>query len=162
MQMAEQAIVMCSRALDRQEHHGYTEWFVRDLISHQLNVQASISREKPAVDHGLFLSQTVCDIRIHNRRLTGRTAEDATWIAAARGNLAVSLMAVGRPQEALTILLELLGRADMKSNEDIYLCNTALCLMLMDRLDDAKAYANRAMASIRIRDRDGGTAQMAV
>lgn len=150
---------ICEKALNDGQHPGYSEWYVRDMVSHLVNVRATIAREKPDLDHGLALSQEVCEIRERNRR--AECFEDATWIAAARGNMAVSMMAVGRSEESLAILLELLLRPDMKPNEDIYLCNLCLCFICLDRLDEALLQNTRAAESVKA-IRGDNTAQMAM
>lgn len=160
LEMVEEAIAICQRALGRKSHPGYDAWFVRDMISYLVNVQASVCREKPSVDHGLGWSETVCDMRQGNKRAGAVpfTDQDQKWIAAARGNLAVSLMAVGRAGEALEILKELLKREDMRDNEDTYLSNACLCLSMLGRLDEAVEYNELAMAAA---SRSGNTMQMA-
>ncbi|OTA58869.1 hypothetical protein K449DRAFT_436358 [Hypoxylon sp. EC38] len=142
-QMAEQSIEICDAALRQNYHPGYSTWFVRDMISHQYNVLATIEREQPGNDFGLSLSEKVRDIRINNRRASN--PEDDMWIAAAEGNLAVSLMSCGRTKEALEILLRLRQRDDMKPNEDIYLRNTCLCLLMSGRLDEALELNSEAL-----------------
>lgn len=157
--MVEKAMSICEKALNDGQHPGYSEWFVRDMVSHLVNVRATIAREKPDLDYGLALSQEVCDIRERNRR-TG-SFEDATWIAAARGNMAVSMMEIGRSEEALAILLELLLRPDMKPNEDLYLCNLCLCYICLGRLDEAWLQNVRAAESVKA-IRGDNTVQMAM
>lgn len=117
------------------------------MTSHLVNVQAAIGREKPIADHGLCLSKQVCAIRELNQRPEDH--EDAFWVATAQGNLAVSLMGIGHYQEALDIFFHLISRPDMKPHEDIYLCNTCLCLTYLDRLDEAMDYNERATVVIQ-------------
>lgn len=152
LELSDDAIHMCENALKRNQHAGYSKWFVKDMISHHVNTKATIDRELPSIDHGLRLSQQVCRIRRQNKR-TG-SQDDEMWIAAADGNLAVSLLATGKPEEALVVLLSLLEREDMRANEDIYLSNTCLCYLILDRLDDAWEYGKRAAESIRLRRGD--------
>ncbi|OAQ60260.1 tetratricopeptide repeat domain-containing protein [Pochonia chlamydosporia 170] len=152
LELSDDAIHMCENALKRNQHAGYSKWFVKDMISHHVNTKATIDRELPSIDHGLRLSQQVCRIRRQNKR-TG-SQDDEMWIAAADGNLAVSLIATGKPEEALVVLLSLLEREDMRANEDIYLSNTCLCYLILDRLDDAWKYGKRAAESTRLRRGD--------
>lgn len=135
IEMAEDAISLCEHALERGNHPGYSEWFVRDMISHQVNTKTAVAKRIPTPDHGLSLAEEVLRIRESNRRELNQ--EDDMWIAAARGNLAVSLMAVGRDDEALRILLVLIDRPDMKSNKDVYLSNLCLCLTHLGHWEEA-------------------------
>jgi tetratricopeptide (TPR) repeat protein len=171
LDMVAGGMLICNAALAPRRHGsnhpGYSRWFAQDMVSHLTNVQATIARERPDADCGLRLAQEVLDIRLGNSKHEdseggGVSAEEEeSWIAAARGNLAVSLMGVDRTEEALDVLLELLNRADAKRNEDIYLSNAALCLSRLGRVEDAAAYLVRAMESVtRLRGKD--TAQMAV
>lgn len=157
--MVEKALLICDKAISTSDHPGYSPWFVQDMTSHLINVQATIAREKPLADHGLRLSKAVCAIRETNQRHGNQ--EDSFWIAAARGNLCVSLMAVGRCQDALDILLDLISRPDMKPNEDIYLCNICLCLAELGRLDEALIYNARAVHMIEV-SKGNDTVQMAM
>lgn len=77
------------------------------------------------------------EICVNNKRPTGFSSKDEFWIASAKGNLSVSLIALGRTEEALEIILELLEREDMKLNVDLYLSNACLCTTIMGRLDIA-------------------------
>lgn len=144
--MIEKALQICDKAIKTCDHPGYSPWFIQDMTSHLINVQATIAREKPAADHGLRLSQEVYTIRETNRRHDNQ--EDVFWKLAARGNLAVSLIAVEGCQEALDVLLDLVSKPEMKAHEDIYLCNICLCLTQLDRLDEALAYNARAVSAI--------------
>ncbi|KAJ4416303.1 hypothetical protein N0V82_006833 [Gnomoniopsis sp. IMI 355080] len=146
LELVDKALQICDRATKTSDHPGYSPWFVQDMKSHLINVQATIAREKPTVDNGLHLSVQVCNIRVLNERPCNE--EDSFWIATARGNLAVSLMGVHRCQEALDISLDLISRPDMKPLEDIYLCNICLCLTQLDRLDEALTYNDRAVQAI--------------
>lgn len=146
LDLVEKALLICDRATETSDHPGYSPWFVQDMISHLINVEATIAREKPAADHGLVLSNQVCNIRVLNQR-TGNE-EDNFWIASAQGNLAVSLMGVERYEEALDILLDLVIRPDMKPNENIYLDNVCLCLTQLGRLDEALVYNERTIRAI--------------
>ncbi|KAK5659347.1 hypothetical protein OQA88_1440 [Cercophora sp. LCS_1] len=158
---------LASTNLHGNNHPGYSVWFTKDMASHLINVQATIARERPDSDHGLGLAQQVLDIRVAGKAFNGSegggipVVEEERWIAAARGNLAVSLMGVNRTEEALYILLELLKRKDTGMNEDIYLSNAALCLSMLNRLEDAVSHIARAMESAR-RLRGEDSAQMAV
>ena len=159
LELADRAISICEEALKDGEHPGYSEWFVRDMISHHVNTKASVAREQPSADHGLKLSQEVCLIRRQNRR--EGVVEDDTWIAAADGNLAVSLIAMERFTEALEILQPILDRPDMRSNDDIYMSNACLCYLNMGLLDKALALSfSAADAVTRLRGDDA--AQMAM
>lgn len=158
LQLVRKALLVCSRAIKTSDHPGYSPWFVQDMTSHLINVEATIGREKPTADHGFCLSKQVCAIRELNQR-PGHD-EDAFWVAAAQGNLAVSLMAIGRFQEALDILFHLISRPDMKPHEDIYLCNICLCLTHLDRLDEAMVYNEKAAYVIQTTKGDE-TVQMA-
>lgn len=146
LQLIEKALLICHSALKTSDHPGYSPWFVKDMTSHLINVQATIDREKPAADYGLHLSEEVCAIRESNQRPGNQ--EDIFWIATARGNLAVSLMGIGQFQQALDILFDLISRSDMKPHEDIYLCNICLGLTHVGRLDEALAYNGRAVRAI--------------
>ncbi|KAI0839447.1 hypothetical protein F5Y06DRAFT_303168 [Hypoxylon sp. FL0890] len=146
-QMAEQSIEICDAALRQGCHPGYSPWFVQDMISHQYNVLATIEREQPSHDFGVSLSEKVREIRVNNRRSSN--PEDDMWIAAAEGNLAVSLMSCGRAEEAYAILLRLRQRDDMKANEDVYVRNTCLCLIVLGRLDEALAMNGEALSAAR-------------
>lgn len=158
LHLVEKALLICNRAIKTSDHPGYSPWFVQDMTSHLVNVQATIGREKPTADHGLCLSKQVCEIRDLNQRPDND--EDAFWVANAQGNLAVSLMGIERHQEALDILFHLVSRPDMKPHEDIYLCNTCLCLTYLDRLDEAMDYNERATHVIQATKGDE-TVQMA-
>ncbi|KAI1455468.1 hypothetical protein F4805DRAFT_435660 [Annulohypoxylon moriforme] len=142
-QMAEQSISICDLALKNKTHPGYSTFYVQDMISHLYNVLATIERERPGPDFGLSLSEEVRDIRVRNKRPS--KTEDDMWIAAAEGNLAVSLMASGRATEACEILLRLRQRDDMKANLDIYLRNTCLCLLMLGRIDEATIVNTEAL-----------------
>ncbi|OTA96823.1 hypothetical protein M434DRAFT_27437 [Hypoxylon sp. CO27-5] len=146
-QMAEQSLDLCDSALRQGYHPGYSTWFVKDMTSHLYNVLATIERERPDHDFGVSLSKKVLDIRINNRR--DSNPEDDMWIAAAEGNLAVSLMDCGRSTEAYEIILRLRQRDDMKANEDIYLRNTCVCLLKLGRLDEALEVNGEAINAAR-------------
>ena len=66
-----------------------------------------------------------------------------------KGNLAVSLMACGRAKEGYEILIRLIRRDDMKANEDVYLRNTCLCLLMLGSLDEALVINKRAINAAR-------------
>lgn len=159
LELVDKALLICNDAMETCDHPGYSPWFVQDMASHLINVQATVAREQPASDHGLSLSEQVCAIRESNRR-PGNT-DDLFWIAAARGNLAVSLMAVGRYQDALDVLLDLASRRNMLPNEDLYLCNACLCLTHLGRLEEALGYNAKAMKSIEA-SRGNDSVQMAL
>ncbi|KAI0886344.1 uncharacterized protein GGS22DRAFT_179230 [Annulohypoxylon maeteangense] len=141
--MAEQAISICNLALQEKSHLGYSVFFIQDMISHHFNVLATIERQRPGPDFGISLSEKVRDIRVRNRRPSN--PQDDMWIAAAEGNLAVSLMASGRATEAYEILLRLRQRDDMKANLDAYLRNSCLCLLILGRVDEAMAVNDEAL-----------------
>ncbi len=157
-QMVEQSIKICDAALQHASHPGYSRWLVRDTLSHQYNVLATIEREQPAHDFGIALSKRVRDIRIENCCPSG--AGDDMWIAAAEANLALSLMAKGRAEEAYEILQRLGQRDDMKANEDICMRNTCLCLFILGRLDEALA-VNRNALNAASRKRGESSEQVA-
>ncbi|KAI1407505.1 hypothetical protein F5Y13DRAFT_174564 [Hypoxylon sp. FL1857] len=146
-QMAGQSIEICDEALKQGSHPGYSAWFIQDMTSHQYNVLATIEREQPGQDFGVSLSEKVRDIRINNRRASN--PEDDMWIAAAEGNLAVSLIACGRADEAYGILLRVRQRDDMRANEDLYLRNTCLCLLMLGKLDEALKVNDDAIKAAR-------------
>ncbi|KAI1137572.1 hypothetical protein F5Y05DRAFT_74735 [Hypoxylon sp. FL0543] len=133
-QMAEQSIEICDTAIRQGSHPGYSTW------------------EQPGSDFGVSLSEKVRDIRVNNRR--HGNPEDDMWIAAAEGNLAVSLMSCGRAEEAYEILLRLRRRDDMKANEDVYLRNTCLCLYMLGRLDEALEVNGEAVDIARLKRGD--------
>lgn len=159
LEMTTKGVAICEHALGDNTHPGYSEWAATDMISHLLNIKAAIAREGSVADHGVQLSRDVCKLRRENSREGDE--EDEFWIAAAEGNLAVSLMAVGQAEEALEILLRLLDREDMEVNEDIYLSNTCLCLLHLGRLEEAERYGKLATEAVK-RLRGDDTAQMAV
>ncbi|KAI2462929.1 hypothetical protein F4781DRAFT_441392 [Annulohypoxylon bovei var. microspora] len=134
-EMTEQAIDICDVALEQKYHPGYTRFYIEYMKSHLYNVLATIEREQPGHDFGICLSEKVRDIRINNRRRSN--PEDDRWIAAAEGNLAVSLMASGCAKEGYEIILRLKQKDDMKANMDIYLRNECLCLLILGRIDEA-------------------------
>ncbi|KAJ4386491.1 hypothetical protein N0V93_009388 [Gnomoniopsis smithogilvyi] len=146
LDLVDKALLICQHAIETSDHPGYSPWFVQDMTSHLINVQATVAREKPTTDHGLCLSEKVLAIRQLNYRPGNE--EDDFWIATARGNLAVSLMGVRRYNEALDILFDLINRPDMKPHADIYLCNICLCLTQLDRLDEALTYNDKAIRAI--------------
>ncbi|KAK0732169.1 hypothetical protein B0H67DRAFT_475065 [Lasiosphaeris hirsuta] len=163
IKMADQSISLCERALGNGRHPGYSTWFINDMISHHINVKATIEMQKPTVDHGLQLAQRVCDIRTANKRPDGLSSKDEFWIASAKGNLSVSLMALGRAEEAMDIISGLLEREDMKPNVDLYLSNACLCSTIMRRLGTAMEYNTKAMDAVRLlRGQGDDTAQMAI
>lgn len=142
--MADQSISICESALETGNHPGFSAWYVKDMISHYVNLKASVDRETPSADHGLGLSESVLSIRRDNLRPDVPT--DHTWVAAAEGNLAVSLMAVDRADEALSILQCLVEREDMRPNEGIYLRNLYLCLAKLGRFEEALEVASSALS----------------
>ncbi|KAK2593350.1 hypothetical protein QQS21_008960 [Conoideocrella luteorostrata] len=159
LDLSDDAILMCERALEQGQHNGYSKWFVKDMISHHINTKASVARELPSLDHGLLLSQQVCLIRRQNKRPDSKA--DEMWIAAADGNLAASLVLADRAEEALGMLLPLIEREDTTENEDIYLSNICLCYLVLDRLNDAWEYSGQAAKSCR-RRRGDNSVQMAL
>ncbi|KAH6626657.1 hypothetical protein B0J18DRAFT_455850 [Chaetomium sp. MPI-SDFR-AT-0129] len=144
--MAYQSIDICDAALSQGSRVGYSGWFVRDMTSHVYNVLATIEREQPAHGSGVAMSEKVPDIRLSNRRISN--PDDEMWIAAAEGNLAVSLMASGRVEE-FEIFVRLKQRLDMKANEDVYLRNTGLCLFLLGRFQEALPACREALNAAR-------------
>lgn len=163
LRLVDEGLSICTRALARGNHPGYSAWFVKDMTSHLNNVKATVYREQPAVDHGLELAQLVLDIRRGNRNSDpgSSPASEEYWISLAKGNLAVSLMGVDRNEEALDLLLGLVGREDAKPNQDIHLENVALCLSRLGRLEEAIGYISRAMESVKVLGGED-TARMAV
>lgn len=145
--MAKDAIALCDESLTTSKHPGFSEWYVRDLTSHLYNVQASIMFETVSPDSGLGLHLRIKAIREGNKRLGN--SEDLKWLAAADGNIAVSLMAENRPEEAYPILLELLQRKDMETNKDIYMSNICICLMQMRRFGEALAFCFESMVTVQ-------------
>jgi hypothetical protein len=145
--MAKDAIVLCEESLTTSKHPGFSEWYVRDLTSYLYNVQASITLERVSPDSGLGLHLKVKAIWEYNKRLGN--PEDLKWLAAADGNIAVSLMAESRPEEAYPILLELLQRKDMETNRDIYMSNVCICLIQMQRLDEALVFCFESMVAVQ-------------
>ncbi|KAL9077566.1 MAG: hypothetical protein Q9157_003318 [Trypethelium eluteriae] len=145
---SQKALKICDKALRTGVHPGYSAWFVRDLLSYLYNVQASAEFEMGSPDSSLALHVKIRDIRKANKRLGN--PDDETWIAAANGNIAVSLMAENRANEAFCILTDLLERDDLASNRDFYyLNNTSLCLRLLGRFDEALQFCERATAAAR-------------
>ena len=145
--MAEDALELCGESLTTSRHPGFSEWYVRDLTSHLYNVQASIMFETVSPDSGLGLHLKIKAIREDNKR--PGNPEDLKWLAAADGNIAVSLMAESRPEEAYPILLELLQRKDMETNRDIYMSNICICLIQMQRFDKALNFCFESMATVQ-------------
>ena len=159
MVMADQATSICQKALVKNAHPGFSEWVVRDIISHLGNVRASIFYETGETRQALELHLKIKADRETNRRFGN--VEDEKWIAAARGNIAVSLMAEGKPDEALPVILDLVQRADMKPNEDTYLNNMCICLYMLGRYDEALEYNRKAVEAVKtLRGKE--SAQMAV
>jgi len=159
MVMADQATSICQKALVKNAHPGFSEWVVRDIISHLDNVRASIFYETGETRQALELHLKIKADRETNRRFGN--VEDEKWIAAARGNIAVSLMAEGKPDEALPVILDLVQRADMKPNEDTYLNNMCICLYMLGRYDEALEYNLKAVEAVKtLRGKE--SAQMAV
>jgi tetratricopeptide (TPR) repeat protein len=117
------------------------------MASHLYNVLATIEREQAAHGWGIPISEKVLTIRRNNRRMSN--PDDEMWIAAAEGNLAVSLMASGRVGEALEILSRLRQRADMEANRDVYLRNTCLCLLILGRNEEALSTCREAFDAAR-------------
>lgn len=140
--MADQAIAFCEHILESRHHPGYTTWYVKDMISHQFNTKGAIGMKIPNVDHGLSMYEEALALRVRNRREGNE--EDAMWIGAASGNLAVSLMAAGKAEAALPLLLELVQREDMKTNEDLYWSNLCLCLSLLGCYEDSLLASKKA------------------
>lgn len=157
--MAENAIVLCGESLTTSKHPGFSEWYVRDLTSYLYNVQASIMLETVSPDSGLGLHLKIKAIREDNKR--PGNPEDLKWLAAADGNIAVSLLAESRPEEAYPILLELLQRKDMETNRDIYMSNICICLIQMQRFDEALVFCFESMATVQ-QLRGKHSAQMAI
>ena len=145
--MAKDAIVLCEESLTASKHPGFSEWYVRDLTSYLYNVQASITLERVSPDSGLGLHLKIKEIREDNKR--PGNPEDLKWLAAADGNIAVSLMAESRPEEAYPILLELLRRKDMETNRDIYMSNICICLIQMQRLGEALEFCFESMVVVQ-------------
>ncbi|KAI9659506.1 MAG: hypothetical protein M1821_001764 [Bathelium mastoideum] len=148
LDIALKGINICEKALQNGVHPGYSSWFVRDMSSYLYNVQASAELEMISSDSSLALHIKIRDIREDNKRMGNAT--DEMWIAAANGNIAVSLMTENRATEALSILDDLLRRDDLASNRDYYyLNNTSLCLRLLERLDEAHQCCDKALAAAR-------------
>lgn len=145
--MAEQSLDICDTALKSGIHPGYSTWFIKDMTSHLYNVKATVERERPGPDFGIALSKKVLDIRVKNKR--DANPDDEAWIAAARGNLAVSLISLYHLKDALDILVGLRTRDDMRANEDVYLRNTSICLRMLGRLDEALDVNSLALSTAR-------------
>ena len=143
LELSQKAIAMCEKALQTGIYPGYSERLVREISSYLYNVIASVEFELSPPDSSLALYSKVRDIRESNKR--PGNLEDEMWIAAANGNIAISLMAENRADDALIILRGLLARDDMKPNRDTYLNNTSLCLTLLGRLDEALEVCERAI-----------------
>ncbi|KAI9712121.1 MAG: hypothetical protein M1820_001830 [Bogoriella megaspora] len=146
MSISKSALAICDKALECGVHPGYSSWFVRDMSSYLYNVQATVNYELRCPDNSLALHEKIQAIRETNKR--PGNAEDEKWIAAARGNVAVSLLAEDRLAEALHILEEMIKREDLKGNLDHYLNNMCLCLRLMHRFDEAMDYCRLATDAI--------------
>ena len=147
--MTNQVIEFCEQLLATGNHAGYTRWYVTDMISHQFNTKGAIGMKIPETDHGLEMYQKALNIRVGNLR--EGNPEDQMWIGAAMGNLAISLMATGKAEQALPKLLELVQREDMKTNEDLYLSNLCLCFHLLLRLEEALVTSEAAVECIKRR-----------
>lgn len=146
-ELADQAIAFCKVVLTHENHFGYTAWYLRYVVSDQFNTKGAIGMKVPQTDHGLSMYQQALDIRVNNRQKD--RAEDSMWIGAAMGNLTIPLMAMGRAEEALPKLLELVHREDMKTNKDLHLSNLCLCLYLLSRFEEALAASEAAVECIR-------------
>lgn len=166
LEMVGKGTSICDRALKTGFHPGYTHVFVQDMVSHLVNVQAAVAREKPDLVNVLSLAQKVCDIREENKiSKPGLDPGGDGWILMAKGNLAVSLMTLDRMQEALNTLLEilpLLETDDMKYTQDIHLSNAALCLLRLGHLEKATDYINRTMKCVMQRDGANETEALAI
>lgn len=145
--LADDAIALCERVGSNMDHAGYSAWYVRDMISHHFNTKGVIGAKIPLPDFGLSMYEKVLQIRTNNRR--EGNAEDEMWIGAAIGNSAISLMAIGRAEEALPKLYELTQREDMRPNKDVYLSKFCLCLYLLGRHNEALVQSEIASACIR-------------
>lgn len=140
--MADRAIRICNAALSNGMHPGYSDWFVRDMITYQLNVLATIQREQPNGDHGLAYQQRVLEIRCANMR--PENASDAFWVASAEGNLAVSLMDCGHVTESIEILENLQRKDGLRINADIYTANLGLAHALLGDFRAALKFTSEA------------------
>ncbi|KAF2804621.1 uncharacterized protein BDZ99DRAFT_397743 [Mytilinidion resinicola] len=156
--LASDAILICEKALLLSNHPGYSEWYVKDQLGHLYNVRASVAYETGKTGDALNLHSKIKSMRLANMR-EGNL--DDKWLAAADGNLAVSLMAEGKPEIALPLVLSLLERPDMGPNEDVYLNNACVCHMLLGDYVNALKYGSKAMAAVR-RLRGEESAQMAI
>jgi len=166
LEMVGKGFSICAGALKTGFHPGYTHVFVQDMVSHLVNVQAAVAREKPDLANVLGLAQQVCEIREKNKlSKPGLDPGGDGWILMARGNLAVSLMTLDRMEEALKILLEilpLLETDDVKHTQDIHLSNAALCFSRLGQLDKATDYINRAIKCVNQRDGADETEALAI
>jgi tetratricopeptide (TPR) repeat protein len=157
--MAIQAISICEEALAADNHPGFSAWFVQDLTTHLQTVQSAIMYERGDTGAALKLRRRIKEIRSANCR--AGNLDDDKWLAAAEGNLAVSLMSEGQPEAAMPLILDLLQRPDMMPNQDLYLNNACVCLLLLEKYDEALDYGFKAMdAARRLRGED--SAQIAM
>jgi len=141
--MAQQCIDTYLAALEDGQHAGYSEHYIKDMITHQYNVISAIQVAKGSADSGLALQQKILDLRLENQR--DGDEEDAFWLSAAEGNLAVSLMANGRAEEARDIIETLLNRPNMKSLQDLYLRNLGIALTIMGQFEQARETLQRTL-----------------
>ncbi|KAF2494841.1 hypothetical protein BU16DRAFT_618820 [Lophium mytilinum] len=128
-QLAADAILICENALFRNNHLGYSAWYVKDQLSHLYNVQASVAYETGRTKDASALHSKIKAMRLANSRKGN--LDDDKWLAAADGNLAISSMAEGKPETALPLILSLLKRPDIDANEDVYLNNACVCYILL-------------------------------
>ena len=144
--MVEQAESICFAALETNNHPGFTSCYVKEEITHLINVKATTALQKCEYGRGLALCQDIRRLREDYQR--SGNAYDEKWLAFANGNIAVALMGVNEPAQALNILNELLSREDTATNRDIYLNNKCICLILLERYDDALQICEKAIELI--------------
>ena len=146
-EILEDALKVATSALEANDHPGYSENYAQYLTSYLYSAQGSIDYESMSPQRGYDLFVKAKDIRVRHAR--PNDAEDQKWIAAASGNIAASLRANDRHQEALLIYQELLQRDDVNANRDIYLSNICICLFQLGRLEEALDYSIKALGIAR-------------
>lgn len=133
--IANQAIAICTAAVSQDGIDKTSQIKFNDVLAKLYDVLAAVENELQVYDRALELWTNVKSLREECLRM--ENAQDADWIAAADGNIAVALMGLGRTEEALALLRSLVGRKDVTTDKDVKFGSLFLCLSVLGYDDQA-------------------------
>ncbi|KAF4457670.1 tetratricopeptide repeat domain-containing protein [Fusarium austroafricanum] len=158
--LAKDAISICKEARKSQCVLGFTQdRYIPRLLADLYRVVGSLECESHAKGHGLAWAMKARSIR-QELYLTTRLEKDRKVLQGDQNNVAVDIMADGRPQDALPLLQDVyaydVASGGITTVNFYRTMNLSICYRLLGRLSEAMKYSSIAMKVIQDHIGDDG------